>query len=223
MSLAGWRRLAYLVFFFWGLACAQTTQPLSIQTTGLPKAYVQQPFQARLDARGGTPPYKWEVTDGSLPEGIALQRDGELEGTPTQAGEFHFTATVTDSGQPPYQKAQQFSVSVVSPLMARWGKYPKVNGQRLEGSILVSNETDHDFDLTMIALAVNETGRATAIGYQHFPLQKNTEDMEIPFGENLAAGAYQLNVDVVSEYPAAHSIHRVRLVPKERFQIQQGP
>jgi len=118
---------------------------------------------------------------------------------------------------------KQFALSVVSPLMARWGRYPKVNGRRLEGSILVSNETDNDFDLTVIMLAVNEVGRATAIGYQHFSLKKGTDDMEIPFGENLASGAYQLNVDVVAEMPDSKTIHRVRLVPEQKFQIQQGP
>jgi hypothetical protein len=34
-------------------------------------------------------------------------------------------------------------------------------------------------------LAVNDIGRATAIGYQHFGLKHETIDFEIPFGENL--------------------------------------
>jgi len=223
MSLAGLRRVANLLFLFCGLACAQTTQPLSIQTTSLPKAYVRQPFQARLDARGGTPPYKWEVSDGPLPDGVVLHPDGELSGTPAQTGEFRFTARVEDSSKPAYQLSKQFALSVVSPLMARWGKYPTVNGQRLEGSILVSNETEDDFDLTAIMLAVNDIGRATAIGYQHFSLKKDTDEMEIPFGENLPPGSYQLNVDVVAEIAQTKTIHRVRLVPEQKFQIQQGP
>ena len=62
---------------------------------------------------------------------------------------------------------------------------PKVNGRRVEGSIKVSNQTEQDFDFTFIALAVDPNGRATAVGYQHFALKKNTEEFEIPFGENL--------------------------------------
>jgi len=198
-------------------------QPLTIQTTSLPKAYIKQPYEARLEGHGGTPPLKWELTDGSLPAGIALHSDGELAGTPTETGDFRFTVTLTDSGKPAYQRSQQLSLTVVSPLMAQWGRYPKVNGQRLEGSILVSNEMDRDFDLTVIVLAVNEIGRATAIGYQHFPLKKNTEEMEIPFGDNLPRGSYELDADAVAEVAPTNSIHRVHLVPKERFQIQQGP
>ena len=107
--------------------------------------------------------------------------------------------------------------------MAQWGRYPKVNGQRLEGSITVSNQTEQDFDLTVIVMAVNEIGRATAIGYQRFPLKKGDAGTEIPFGENLPRGSYELNVDAVAEVAATNSIYRTRLVPKERFQIQQGP
>lgn len=198
-------------------------QPLAIQTTTLPKAYIRQPYEARLEAHGGMPPLKWEVTDGSLPTGIVLHGDGEVVGTPTESGDFRVTVTVTDSAKPAYQRSQQLSLTVVAPLMAQWGRYPKVNGQRLEGSILVANEMDRDFDLTVIVLAVNEIGRATAIGYQHFPLRKNTQQMEIPFGDNLPRGSYELNADAVAEVAATHSIYRVRLVPKERFQVQQGP
>lgn len=207
-----------------GIAATQTTpEPLTIQTTGLPKAYLRQSYEARLEARGGTTPLKWELTGGSLPAGIVLRDDGELTGTPTETGDFPFTVTVTDSGKPAYQRSQQVSLTVVSPLMAQWGRYPKVNGQRLEGSILVSNEMDRDFDLTVIVLAVNEIGRATAIGYQHFPLKKNTDQMEIPFGDNLPPGSYELDADAVAEVASTRSIYRVRLVPKERFQVQQGP
>lgn len=207
-----------------GIAATQTTpEPLTIQTTGLPKAYLRQSYEARLEARGGTTPLKWELTGGSLPAGIVLRDDGELTGTPTETGDFPFTVTVTASGKPAYQRSQQVSLTVVSPLMAQWGRYPKVNGQRLEGSILVSNEMDRDFDLTVIVLAVNEIGRATAIGYQHFPLKKNTDQMEIPFGDNLPPGSYELDADAVAEVASTRSIYRVRLVPKERFQVQQGP
>lgn len=202
---------------------ANPGQPLVLQTKTLPRATVRQKYEVHLAARGGVPPLKWEVTDGPLPQGVVLQQDGELSGAPTQTGEFRFTVTVTDSDRPANQRSQQLTLTVVSPLMARWGRYPKLNGQRLEGSIFVSNQTDHDFDLTFIVLAVNEIGRATAIGYQHFPLKKNTDEMELPFGDNLPNGLYELDADVVAEVAAANSIYRAHLQPTEKFRIQQGP
>jgi hypothetical protein len=214
-----------LVATVWTHAPAEqlSVPPLVIETQSLPKAYVRQAYQARLGAQGGMPPLKWELSEGSLPAGIVLQSDGLLTGTPAQTGDFHFSITVSDSGTPAHQISHRFSLTVISPLMAQWGRYPKINGQRLEGSILVSNQTDQDFDLTVIVLAVNQIGRATAIGYQHFKLKKNTEEIEIPFGDNLAPGTYELNVDAVAEVAASNSLYRAQLVPKQRFTVQSGP
>ncbi len=201
----------------------QSTEPLAIQTTSLPKAYLKQHYETRLLAHGGIPPLNWEVTEGTLPAGVVLGRDGMLSGFPTETGEFKFTATVTDSGRPAVQRNQQLVLMVVAPLMLQWDRYPKITGRRLEGSVLVSNQTEQDFDLTVIIMAVNDIGRATAIGYQRFTLKKNAAGVEIPFGESLPQGSYQLNVDAVAEVAATNSIYRARLVPNERFQMLEGP
>ena len=202
---------------------AATGEPLIVKTTSLPKAYLKQHYETHLEARGGITPLRWEVTEGALPEGVLLARDGVLSGVPTETGEFRFTVTVTDGGRPAAQRNQQLVLTVVAPLMAQWGRYPKITGRRLEGSIIVSNQTEQDFDLTAIMMAVNETGRATAIGYQRIALKKGTTSLELPFGENLPQGSYELNVDAVAEVAATNSIYRARLVPKERFQMLQGP
>jgi hypothetical protein len=202
---------------------AATGEPLVVRTTSLPRAYLKQQYETHLEARGGITPLRWEITEGTAPAGIVLAKDGVLSGIPTETGEFRFTVTVTDGGRPAVQRNQQLVLTVVAPLMAQWGRYPKVTGRRLEGSIIVSNQTEQEFDLTVIMMAVNETGRATAIGYQRFPLKKNTAGTEILFGENLPQGSYELNVDAVGEVAATNSIYRARLVPKERFQMLEGP
>ena len=202
---------------------AANGEPLVIRTTSLPKAYLRRQYEIHLEARGGITPLRWEITEGATPAGIVLGRDGVLSGVPTETGEFRFTVTATDGGKPAMQRNQLLVLTVVSPLMAQWGRYPKVRGRRLEGSIIVSNQTEQDFDLTVIMMGVNEIGRATAIGYQRLPLKKNTEPIEIPFGENLPQGSYELNVDAVAEVAATNSIYRTRLVPKERFEMLQGP
>jgi hypothetical protein len=202
---------------------AATGEPLVILTTSLHKAYLRQHYETHLEARGGITPLRWEITEGAPPPGIALGADGTLSGVPTETGEFKFTVRVIDSGRPAAQLKQPLVLTVVAPLLAQWGRYPQVNGQRLEGTIIVSNQTEQDFDLTAIIMAVNEIGRATAIGYQRINLKKGTADLEIPFGENLPFGSYELDADAVAEVAATNSIYRARLVPKERFQIQQGP
>ena len=197
--------------------------PITIQTTGLPKGYPQQPYGCQLQAVGGTAPFTWEITRGQLPKGITLTREGMISGHPRETGEFHFEVTVKDSGSPQYQRSKDFVLTIVAPLFAEWSRYPSVVGQKVDGAIKVSNQTEQDFDLTVIILAVAENGRATAIGYQHFTLAKETLGMEIPFAEVLPQGAYQINVDAVAEVASVNAIYRARLVTAKKIQIQQGP
>jgi Putative Ig domain len=197
--------------------------PLSVNTAILPKAFVRQPYQFQLRAEGGFSPFQWRISRGALPKGVALHDDGLLTGTPEEGGTFPFTVTVTDSGKPAHERNQELQLVVVAPLLAKWSEYPKVTGQRVEGSIKVSNQTEQDFDLTVVVLAVNETGRATALGYQHFTLKKDTDDVEIDFGDNLPRGGYQVNADVVGEVAETDTIHRARLVTPEKLRVVQGP
>jgi hypothetical protein len=49
-------------------------------------------------ASGGTPPYLYSISAGVLPPGLSLNpATDEISGTPTQAGTFPFSITVTDS------------------------------------------------------------------------------------------------------------------------------
>jgi hypothetical protein len=200
-----------------------SASPLTFPQVTLHKVFVNTRFQFQLHAQGGSQPYQWSVTSGDLPPGIKLSPSGSLEGTPTATGEFHFVVTVTDNARPAAEVSQPLTIKVTAPLIARWDRYPKINGQRIEGSVKVSNDTDYDFDLTFIVLAVNETGRAEAIGYQRFTLRKNTTDFVLPFGENVPTGSYQVHADVVGEVAAINSIHRARLETKERLVVQQEP
>ena len=57
---------------------------------------VSVPFDAMLTATGGTATYAWSLTSGELPPGLDIA-DGAISGTPTTAGLYRFTATVTDT------------------------------------------------------------------------------------------------------------------------------
>ena len=66
---------------------------------------------------GGYLPLSWSLTAGALPPGLKLGSDGSLTGTPTTAGSFNFTVTVTDSGAPPSSDslATPTPVTIVNP------------------------------------------------------------------------------------------------------------
>src|SRR5712691_12974873 len=198
-----------------------TGDPISLQTASLPKGLLRQPYHFKLEAQGGIAPLRWEVTNGALPEGVELAPDGTLSGAPTEVDSFVFVVTVTDSGKPGAQKKKEYIVEVVAPLVVEWSKKPKITGHRLDAAIRVSNQTGEDFDFTVIALAVNENGRATAVGYEHFTLKKDTDEFEIPFGENLPQGSYDLNVDAVAEVASTNTILRARLAPSGKLQVVQ--
>src|SRR3989454_6394877 len=62
--------------------------PLSITTTSLPSGTVGVAYSTTLSATGGTPPYTWSLTTGSLPPGLALSTSGTVSGAPTAAGSY---------------------------------------------------------------------------------------------------------------------------------------
>ena len=68
----------------------------SITTSSLPTGKVGTAYSQTLSATGGTPPYTWAITNGSLPGGLTFNA-GVISGTPTTAGTFSFSAQIIDS------------------------------------------------------------------------------------------------------------------------------
>jgi hypothetical protein len=90
-----------------------TTQALTVVTTGLPSGAVETLYSATISASGGTPPYSWAITSGSLPSGLSLSTGGAITGTPSSQGTSGFTVQVTDSSTPTAQTATRgLSISV---------------------------------------------------------------------------------------------------------------
>jgi hypothetical protein len=84
---------------------------LSITSTALPAGVTGVAYSQTLTAAGGSPPYTWSVTAGSLPNGLTLEiPSGALAGTPTTTGSFTFTVSVTDSNSVTAPK--QYTVSI---------------------------------------------------------------------------------------------------------------
>jgi hypothetical protein len=92
---------------------------LSIATTELAEANAGTGFAQTLIATGGTAPYIWSISSGTLPPGVTLSEStGELAGTPTGSGSFSFTAQTTDSSLTPQTASVALTLTVnpASPL-----------------------------------------------------------------------------------------------------------
>lgn len=83
-------------------ATVTTTQPLtpSIFTAStLPTGRTGLPYSITLSGVGGTQPYSWAVTGGTLPAGLTLSTGGVISGTPTGTELSQFTVELTDGGE----------------------------------------------------------------------------------------------------------------------------
>jgi putative Ig domain-containing protein len=204
-------------------AQAPDASQLVIDTISLPGTYPRAQYLVRLQQHGGVPPFHWRVEKGDLPPGLKLEDEGTLHGSPEKVGEYRFTIAVRDGSKPEQAVQREYVLNVAAAMSMKWKTPAHVVGNRVEGSVEVSNTTPEDFDFTFIVLAVNEVGRATAIGYQRFPLKKGTTDFELPFGDTLPHGAYVVHVDAVGEVEEKNLIHRTRLQTPAALQVAVGP
>lgn len=90
--------------------------PVAITNSSLPAAITGKPYTATLTASGGTPPYTWAVTAGTLPPGLSLTPStGAILGTATAQCSVNpcaITFQVTDS------------TSTIAQIKLNWGPSP---------------------------------------------------------------------------------------------------
>ena len=75
----------------------EVTAPLSITTDAFPRGTRALFYPKSITATGGTQPYTFVKTVGSLPTGLSLSTNGIITGTPSVTGSFTFTVGLTDT------------------------------------------------------------------------------------------------------------------------------
>ena len=92
----------------------QVTSSVEITTTLIPEITAGSDYNAPMAAVGGTMPYHWSISTGTLPNGISLgSSTGDFTGTTSQTGQFSFSVKLTDSSSPAQTASQALSVTVV--------------------------------------------------------------------------------------------------------------
>jgi hypothetical protein len=101
----------------WAISARATggapTAPQITTTSPLTTGTVTGSYSTSIQATGGTPPYAFAVSTGSLPAGLTLAGSGLLSGTPTAPVSASFSIIATDSLAAP-SSAAAFAMSVVA-------------------------------------------------------------------------------------------------------------
>jgi len=201
-----WLIVAVLCFI---AATAQAYPRLEITTPSLEPCVVDQPCVQHLQASGGTAPLTWRIGRGSLPPGLQLDpATGTISGSAVSAREYEVTIEVRDSSKPPQEDSRTFTSRSLPVLTLDWKAPPTLQDTTISGSVTVSNNGADAIDLTVIIVAVNEVGKAFALGYQHPRVPGKTTLQEIPFESQLPGGRYTVRADAIAEIPEKNRIYR---------------
>jgi len=96
---------------------------ITITPATLASGLVGQPYSQTLTASGGTAPYTFTVSAGTLPPGLALSTAGGpglLSGTPTTNGSSTFTIRATDANNCPADMSYVMTVTTSVPTMPEY-------------------------------------------------------------------------------------------------------
>ena len=197
--------LRWLVFLLLASALtAQTTDParFDFATASLPNGMVGHQYLTTIKMRNGAGPFEFRLADGALPPGLHLDpKSGDIGGIPLQVGTFKFSISVRDVGTN-LTAHHTFAIAIQSQLLLEWLKPPTLSSNTISGAVKVTNSSDagETFDMTVIIVAVNEVGKAFALGYQRFSLAQHVEQV-IPFSSTVPNGRYIVHADAIAGEP----------------------
>lgn len=162
----------------------QVTSLLEITTTLLPEDTAGSAYNEPVTGVGGTAPYHWSISAGTLPQGISLgSSTGDFTGTTSQTGNFNFTVKLTDSSSPAQSISQPLSVTVISAQSTVADFYVATDGNDTwSGTLSAPNSKGTDGPFATI-------GRAqTAVQ----GILKNPKGRTTPIQAMVRAGSYYL-------------------------------
>jgi putative Ig domain-containing protein len=130
------------------LTIAPTT--LTITTTSLPSGQINVAYSTTLAATGGTSPFTWTLTSGTLPTGLQLNAStGAIAGTPTvSVTNSPLTLQVKDSSTPQQTKSVNLTLTIGS------GSKISVSISPKRGGVMVNHP------LSLTATVTNDIGSA---------------------------------------------------------------
>ncbi|SHJ07313.1 Por secretion system C-terminal sorting domain-containing protein [Hymenobacter daecheongensis DSM 21074] len=148
-----------------------------VNPASLPNGTVAAAYSQTLSASGGTAPYSFAITAGTLPTGLTLAANGTLSGTPAASGTFNFTVTATDaSGTPgPFSGSRAYSLTIgAQPVTAAPVVTTPANGQPLNTTTPTYSGTAPANSIVTVYVDGSSIGTTTANASGNFSLTQPT-------------------------------------------------
>ena len=126
---------------------------LVITSTSLPNGQIGTAYSTTLAVTGGTTPYSWTLTSGTLPTGLSLNAPtGTITGTPTVAiSSSPLTFKVTDSSNPALTQSANLTLTIASSSKITVSVSPKRAGLTLRQTLSITATTNDSAGVTWSA------------------------------------------------------------------------
>jgi len=156
---------------------------LAITTTSpLPNGTVDTFYSTTFAASGGTAPYAWTITSGSVP-GLAMTSTGVLTGVPAGASAYTITVQVIDSTTPTHLTATA-SFNITTAVSTNTNYYVSTSGSN-------SNSGSSGAPWANVAYAVTKAGPGVTINVAPGTYNE-TADIAINTGGSASGGYFIL-------------------------------
>jgi hypothetical protein len=167
-----------------------TPAPLSVTSTALANGRVGTAYSSALAATGGTAPYHWSVSSGTLPAGLTLDAtSGRISGTPSvTAARTPLTFNATDSGRTAQSKGVTLPL-IISPADITVSISPGRAGLVLQQHLSLTATTT---DNAGVSWSVSPAGGS-------FNPATSLDGAAITFTAPAAAGVYTLSATSVTD------------------------
>ena len=154
-----------------------------------------------LNASGGTAPYSFAVSAGTLPQGLTLTSDGTVSGTPTAAGSYTFTITATDAATVPNTGTQDYTIVIATvPLMIKADNASMTYGSPVPTPLTVTYSGFVNGDVATsltspVSVNTTATSSSTPGNYQIVPSGAADPNYDISYSNGtMTVGKAQLTI-----------------------------
>lgn len=141
---------------------------ISLTPTTVPQGKVGVAYTSTtLSASGGNAPYTYALTSGALPAGLTLSPAGVLSGSPTAAGSFNVTVTVTDRFA--FQGSQAYTIAIAQPVPIAVNDTASANANGSSTIPVTANDTGPITSITVTQQPSHGTATVNGLNVVYTP------------------------------------------------------